>query len=171
VTNYFVPCFVGFQAICHSEHQAILFLEREINCFLTLDTHYRYLSMNCWRLRTRVSSGLTVGKLHSRVYGMRQRKRRRFCSVFLNWWRSFAGTNTTSSALNPEAFSPSKSWPSPSSMKTSCSHGCVCNGLCPPGSISKRRMAKFWAPSSLVMSQRTFVFRQQSPASWAFTVS
>ena len=68
-------------------------------------------------------------------------------------------------------FSPSSltASPSPSRMKTSCSHGWLWNGLCPFGSISKSLIAKFGAPISFVMSHRTFSLEAPSSASFAST--
>ena len=132
------------------------------------------LTMLCYSSpNSRLSEKVRLGSLqlifHSRVCGMRQRNRKSCSPLFLNWCRSFDWTKTTSPAPKGVVCVPSKSWPSPSSMKTSCSHGCVCRGLCPPTSISKSLMAKFWAPISFVINHLIFVFVAPPWTSCAFT--
>jgi hypothetical protein len=103
-------------------------------------------------------------RAYSLMYGIKHRNFRSVLPVFLNWCLSSGGMKTTSLVLNGDNFSPSKTAPSPSRMKTSCSQGCVCKGVLPPGSISKSLMAKLLAPMHLVMSFLICTFEGQQSA-------
>ena len=90
---------------------------------------------------------------------MQQIRRTEVLAAATKQWASLGATKTESPFVNSGPFPSVRTFPVPSTMKTSCSQACVWNGVLVSSWMSKTRMAKLGGAIS---------FRDQLPRLHAF---